>query len=191
MMQPFQDIYHSESLAENHVHSMEYWITHADQILTALEQDQALGPTIRRLAFDLATVIGNLAREWEDADDTKKRQWAKSCIEEAKNQLQLRDESTIINNHDSGTTKNDITTLSQEELIHQLSLAESLLLDIEDSLKSISADEADEITDVALVVLRIFLHTLKQFYMSIQGGNIEIFTRKVGQQILQLYQLKL
>jgi hypothetical protein len=157
MMQPIQE---TQSKSEDSMNPLENWIINADQILTALEQDQALGPTIRRFASDLATVIGNLAREWEDADDTKKRLWARSCLEEARNQLELKDESSSSANNTSTT----VATLSEDEWVQQVSIAKALLLDIEESLKSISADEADEIADVALVVLRIFLKSLKQFY---------------------------
>ena len=163
MMQPIQGD-NSESQ-----YVLDEWITNADAILVALEQDQTLGPAIRRFAFDFATVIGNLAREWEDAGENKQRLWARSCLEEARNQLALKDESADVDA--------TLATLSEEEWVHHVSMAKTLLLDIEESLKSIGSDEADEIADVALVVLRIFLKTLKQFYNSDKNKatlNVEI-----------------
>ena len=122
-----------EEALENAMYEIGNLLQHTDEMLNDLEQNGMLGPAIKRYASDLATVVGNVARDLdcsntriatgEAADallegareererEQRRREWAKALIEDAKSQLELDQEEDkcqpIDHNHNNNNNNNN------------------------------------------------------------------------------------
>ena len=189
---------------ENVLISIGDGLNYASELLDNLEQDGMLGPAIRRYASDLALVVGNVARDLDCGDDSnhnsedisKQKKWARAIIQDANNQLALEESSKNGTRSDSlqqiqRKGNNDksaaglIAELEEDDIINAMKAAKTILLDIEEALKDISVDDAEEIADVGLVVAKMFLWGLQNVQnqvvhtMIANGSNSEdLFTQK-------------
>lgn len=197
---PITDIEQSQQQQESMesaLMSMGDALNHASAMLDDLENDGMLGSSIRRYAFDLALVVGNVARDIDCGNDddldlnldpsgttpsidnrngnVQKKKWARAIIQDAQNQLALEEHRSNINNQNrsNGTigivpapqheksAAGVIAELNENDIVDAMKTAKSILLDIEDALKNISVDDAEEIADVGLVVAKMFLWGLQ------------------------------
>lgn len=159
-------------------------LTQVSQLLEELENDGMLGSAIRRFAADLADSVGNVARDLDNDDQDhhhqdKKRMWARAFLQDAKDQLLLENESYIhalSDDHDAGNQEMDdggmtaaraISELTENDLVQAMDATRTILLDVEDALRNISEDDAEEIAEVGLAVAKIFLWGLQNIHSQI------------------------
>jgi hypothetical protein len=195
---------------------------HASGMLDDVERDGVLGPAIKRCATDLATLVGNVARDLDctEENEEERRRWARALLNDAQSQLALevgngdygngdgkgqvrlqmqtrvriQSQTQVqgkLDNANNSSAKEDnddkfqspqseelvnlndksaaaaIVEYSEEDIIDAMSAARLILLDVEEALRNISADEAEEIADVALTVAQMFLWGLKNIQSQI------------------------
>ncbi len=185
---------------ENVLNSIGDALNHASEMLDNLEQDGMLGPAIRRYASDLALVVGNVARdidcgeEIEEKQNHEQKKWAKAIIQDAQNQLALeenfhssRSGNEVVLSGNGRSAAGVIADINENDIVDAMRAAKSILLDIEDALKDISVDDAEEIADVGLVVAKMFLWGLQnvqnqvvQTMITNEGANSDDLKRKHG-----------
>ena len=158
-------------------------LAQVSQLLEELENDGMLGSAIRRFAADLADSVGNVARDLDNGQDhqDKKQMWARALLQDAKDQLLLENElnvsssSIVRDDHHAGnqminggmTAARAISELSENDLVEAMNATRTILLDIEDALRNISEDDAEEIAEVGLAVAKIFLWGLQNIHSQI------------------------
>jgi len=164
-----------EKTAEEALTSIGDALDQASNLLDGLEKDGMLGTAIRRFASDLASSVGKVAEDLDHGDDIDSRKkWARALLDDAQSQLALEQ------NHPSAPTSDDIvihvvptremtaakamSDLSEDDLMNAMSVARTILLDVEDALKSISEDDAEELADVGLTVAKMFLWGLQNMH---------------------------
>jgi len=153
----------------------------ASATLDDLEREDLLGPALKRWCDDLADMAGGVAREIGERDEEGRRELARACLSDARGELLLREEAgTGGDDHSPATgSKNDdaatlathgaaeaMAALSEDDVVGAVNMAETILLDVEEALRSVGNDEAEEIADVGLTVARMFVWMLQ----SIQGS---------------------
>jgi hypothetical protein len=147
-----------ESAAEHAIEVIGSVLDNADDFLAQLESNDMLGSAIVRRCEELADLIGNLAGEMEAQNDQERRIMAQACLQDA----QAAAAADACSEHDSGAgPRQELTSLSEDEMVHAISGAQVLMRDVEAALRSIDRDEADEIASVALTVARLFILSLK------------------------------
>ena len=169
-----------ENTAEQALEAVGSLLSTADNALSALEKDDMLGSAIVRGCNDLADAIGGLADELDQQSDEERRALARTCIEDANQDLMLEsnlDRPAAI----ESTPSMEITTMSEDDMMLALSGATSLLRDVEAAFRSIDRDEADEIADVALTLARLFLASLQDLYSTITPQDIVAMVRQESQ----------
>jgi hypothetical protein len=167
-------------------------LNHASQMLDGLENDGILGSAIRRYAADIATSVGIVARDLECGEDEESRKkWARALIDDAQSQLALEAEGT----HSADPTQpratqtgdslvplsppnemsaaKAVSELSENDVMDAMAVARTILLDVEDALMSISEDDAEEIADVGLLVVKMFLYGLQNVHSQITPNMIK------------------
>lgn len=153
-----------ESAAEKAIEVIGDLLDNADTFLAQLESDEILGSAIVRCCQELADVIGSLAGEMDGHSDQEKRAMAKACLEDARSAAQR---SNDLISSDDAANQQQLATMSENEMMDALSGAQSLMKDIEAALRSIDRSEADEIADVALVMARLFILSLKNMHSTL------------------------
>jgi hypothetical protein len=144
-----------ENAAEKAIAVMGDVLNNADSFLTQLESNDMLATSILRRCQDLADLIGNLAGEMEGQSYEEKRLLAQACILDA-----------------NVNASQELSQYSEFEMIDALSGAQTLMRDVEASLRSINRNDADEISDVALTLARLFVLSLKSMQSSITPENL-------------------
>ena len=129
-------------------------ILNADRILGDLEKNNLLGEAIVRRCQEMADAIGHLAKELEDKNADDRKALAQACLQDV-----------------SSSSPMPATALTEDEVVDALDGAHGLLRDVEETLRSIERQEADEIADVALTVARIFLISIKNAYTTVTHHN--------------------
>jgi hypothetical protein len=162
-------------------------LTQVSQLLDELENNGMLGSAIRRFAADLADSVGNVARDLDHGEDRDtKRMWARAFLRDAEDQLLLENElnvksSIIMSDHDNDdddagnqmiaaggmTAARAISQISENDLVEAMDATRTILLDVEDALRNISEDDAEEIAEVGLAVAKIFLWGLQSMHSQI------------------------
>lgn len=157
--------------AQNILNQLGEMLSQADRALEDIEDQDVLGSAIVRGCQDLADAIGGIATQMDQQSDGDRRMLAAACLQDANNTLLLQEEL----NGTSSTTETATTTmesapstelqefsqLSEDDMMSALSAAQSLLRDVESTLRAIEQDEAEEIADVALTVARLFVASMQ------------------------------
>jgi len=150
-------------------------LAQASNLLDDLEENGMLGTAIRRFASDLADSVGKVATDLNHGDDTDSRKWARALLADAQAQLGLEEShqhsdtsaEEIIQKASPAvemTAAKAMSELSEDDLMNAMTVARTILLDVEDALRSISEDDAEEIADVGLTVAKMFLWGLQNVH---------------------------
>lgn len=141
---------------------------------------QKLEQSINKSSFTQTTqTTQTLTQQQEDHQENQEKLWAQAIIQDAKLQIQSQSQSqsqlegeSFINNrpsphcqqHSAAVT---ISTMDEQDIINAITSARFILLDIEEALRNISKDDAEEIADASLVVARLFLWALQNVHHQI------------------------
>jgi hypothetical protein len=169
--------------AQQILDQMEQMLSQADRSLDNVEQEDMLGSAIVRGCQDLADAIGGIASHLDQQTDEDRRLLAQACLEDAQNTLLLQEENAASgNSRDTipmGTMERkrsselqEFSQLSEDDMMNALSVAKSLLKDVEATLRAIDQDEADEIADVALTVARLFIASMHSIHSTISPHDL-------------------
>lgn len=129
------------------------------------------------------SILSNVAKDLDHGDNIESRQkWAKAILDDAQSQLALEQQNYEYKEQkdilDSIQVESQLTAakvmseLTEHDLINAMTVARSILLDVEDSLRSISQDDAEEIADVGIAVAKIFLWGLQDVHRHITPNMI-------------------
>ncbi len=163
-------------------------LSHASQMLDDLENEGVLGPAIRRYAIDLANEVGRVAKDLDpgtEEGEEEHRKWAKALLNDAQSELALledeanfeenskvRDENELVTTSDKMSAARAVSRLSEDDLMGAIVSARTILLDVEDALRNIGEDEAEEIADVGLAVSKMFLFGIQNIHSQITPAMI-------------------
>lgn len=166
-------------------------LSHASQMLDDLENEGVLGPAIRRYAIDLADEVGRVAKDLDPGPEKEKhRKWAKALLNDAQSELALLEESSKMQDEGKGAIQEAdqekncliasdkmsatraVSQLNENDLMGAIVSARTILLDVEDALRNIGEDEAEEIADVSLAVSKMFLFGIQNIHRQITPGMI-------------------
>jgi hypothetical protein len=161
--------------------TIEHVLDNVDKTLTGLEIDRDLLPTaIIRKCNEFADGIGSLADELENQSIEERKQLAdvirddlllyennvNAAIENNNNNFNaasiMNIPSSPINGNNNNNNNND-----DDNILQALSGASTILRDVENALREIKNDEAEEIADAALIVARLFLLSLQSIHDNI------------------------
>lgn len=178
-------------------------LSHASQMLDDLENEGVLGPAIRRYAIDLANEVGKVAKDLDPGtEEEEHRKWAKALLNDAQSELALLEENSKVKDEgkaaiqDRNQKENELITsdkmsaaravsqLSEDDLMGAIVSARTILLDVEDALRNIGEDEAEEIADVGLAVSKMFLFGIQNIHSQISPGMITNGTRSTNSENL-------
>mmetsp|Transcript_29 Transcript_29/g.34 ORF Transcript_29/g.34 Transcript_29/m.34 type:complete len:394 (-) Transcript_29:48-1229(-) len=166
---PKSDIEQSKEIHRSEqdlIHSFGSGLENVSKILDGLETDGTLGLSIRRYAADLANTVKNVALDLECGNNDEERgKFAQALLYDAKSQLEMehvKSDSFAPAHADSNkSAAAAMVDLSEGDVIVAMNTAREILLDIEDVLRDISEDDAEEIADVGLTVAKMFLWALQ------------------------------
>jgi len=158
-------------------------LAQASNLLDDLEKDGMLGTAIRRFAADLADSVEKVAEGLNHGDDRGSRKWARALLDDAESQLALEQSHCSDTSYDGilvqigpigeMTAAKAMSDLSEDDLMNAMNAARTILLDVEDALRSISEDDAEEIADVGLTVAKMFLWGLQNMHCQIMPNMIK------------------
>ena len=157
-------------------------LANAAQLLDNLENDGMVGSAIRRYAAELANTVGDVARDLDHGeDDESRKQWARALLDDAHSQLILEenehselstDELVHITPNEHMSAAKAISEISEHDLMNAMTAARSILLDVEDALRNISQDDAEELADVGLAVSKMFLWGLQNIHRELTPAMV-------------------
>jgi hypothetical protein len=149
-------------------------LNQADQTLTDIEEQDMLGNAIIRGCKDLADGLGKLADQMDQQSDDERRALAQACIEDAHATLLLIDaeEGHGATKVFSRQSSEELYNLSEDHVMNAIHAAATLLRDVEDTLRAIDRNEAEEIADVALTVAHLFVASLQSVHATITPENL-------------------
>ena len=170
--------------------TIEHVLDNVDKTLTGLETDFDLLPTaIIRKCNEFADGIGSLANELENQSIEERKQLAdviRDDLQLYENNINAAIEDSTHNynriNNNNNTTAHSILNIpsspvngnnrnnnndNDNEILQALSGASTILRDVENALREIGNDEAEEIADAALIVARLFLLSLQSIHDNI------------------------
>ena len=136
--------------------TLEQALDSADATISGLEADRKLLPSaILRKCHEFADGLGSLAAELEQQSESDR----KLLVEAIQNDLllfehDLQPQDEIIEYHQP-------TTTTEDNILHAIVGASTLLRDVEASFREIGNEEAEEIADAALIMARLFLLSLQ------------------------------
>lgn len=162
--------------AEQAIAVMGSLLENADSFVAELESNEMLGSAIVRSCQDLAELVGNLATEMEQQTDQDKQAMAKACLEDVTNAAAAVAQEQQQQMVTASTQEQQLSTLSEQDILSALSGAQALLRDVEASLRSITGNEADEIADVALTVARLTILSLKDVHSTLTPEQLMLAT---------------
>jgi hypothetical protein len=182
-----EDADHENQMIEEGLNTIGDALKEASQLLDNLENDKMLAPALKRFASDLADTVGHVARDLNrNGSDENRRAWARAMLVDAQSQLQLEssygDQDTRSNHPDDQlvhvqfqdhSAAKSLSGLSENELITAMDAAQSILFDIEDSLRNISEHDAEEIADVGLTVAKMFLWSLQSIHSQVSPNLLK------------------
>jgi hypothetical protein len=151
-------VFSQQDIATEVIHGIGEGLDHVEEILGGLENNPDLfGTAILRKCNEFADGIGHLADEMEEHSLRQRHFLAEAC------QQDCMTTSEYNNNGDQ-----NLSAISQDDWMEALNGASILLRDVESSFRAVGADEAQDIADVSLVVVRIFLMSFQSFRESIE-----------------------
>ena len=153
----------------------------ADTTLSGIERDGTLGPALKRICNELADTINRVASEIGKQSEEERRRFARACLEDARNELELLESvqalspassesseggednglSTVHRQNQSSSAAAKMSSITEEEMAEAVTSAQGILLDVEEVLRSVGDDEAEEIAEVGLTVARMFVWSLQ------------------------------
>ena len=155
----------------------------ADTTLSGIERDGTLGLALKRICNDLADTINHVASEIGKQSEEERRQFARACLEDARNELELLESvqasspastgsessegddengpSVVDQQRPSSSAAAKMSSITEEEMAEAVTSAQSILLDVEEVLRSVGDNEAEEIAEVGLTVARMFVWSLQ------------------------------
>jgi len=165
--------------AQQILHQMGEMITAADRALEDLDNQDVLGSAIVRGCQDLADTIGNLAQQMDRQSDKDRRVLAAACLQDANNTLLLQEEAGMSSSNSANALEKhssrelqEFSQLSEDDVMSALVAAQTLLKDVEATLRQVEQDEAEEIADVALTVARIFVQSLQSIHSNLAPEDL-------------------
>lgn len=156
----------------------------ADRTLEDIEDQDILGTTIVRASQNLADALGSLAQQLDQQSDEERQRLAQACLEDVQqNSLFITEEGdqegkTGSSLHDlplqrsSENMTQDLSNLTQDDMVQVIHAAAELLRDVEATLRAIDQDEADEIADVALTVAHLFVLSLRSVHETLTPHDL-------------------
>jgi hypothetical protein len=162
-------------------------LTEANEALDEVDEDM-LGSAIQRGCTDLANVIGNLALQLESQSDDERRDLAQACLQDVRSAAALvaaaEQEHDLLLQHlppDSNASPaapslaewqnqqqqqlhESFATMNESQLVQAIAAAGCFLRDVEDTLRAVEREEAQELADVALTAARIFVTSLQSMH---------------------------
>jgi len=155
-------------------------LNNADAALSEVESNGTLGTAIVRISQSIAETVGAVAENIENQSDEEKRELARACvtnIEAFHRNALLLDLDT--ETHTEGPPSamiaenpTEVATISDNDFLKGLQLASGLLRDVEDTLRRIDRNEAEELADVALTVANLLTASLQSFHASVTPDEI-------------------
>jgi hypothetical protein len=158
----------------------------ADTTLSNIESDGTLGPALKRVCNELADTINHVASEIGKQSEEERRRFARACLEDARNELALLESVEALSPASSSESSEDanndglpvdhrrapsaaekMSSITEEEMAEAVTSAQSILLDVEDVLRSVGDDEAEEIAEVGIAVARMFIWSLQSIQHSV------------------------
>jgi len=159
----------------------------ADTALSDIERDGMLGPALKRICNELADTINHVATEIGKQSEEERRKFARACLEDARNELELLEsvQAVTLTSSDSSedmeadgrsiggdnapsadqrrptSAAEKMSAITEEEMTEAVTSAQSILLDVEETLRSVGDDEAEEIAEVGLTVAKMFVWSLQ------------------------------
>mmetsp|Transcript_31763 Transcript_31763/g.48716 ORF Transcript_31763/g.48716 Transcript_31763/m.48716 type:complete len:437 (-) Transcript_31763:94-1404(-) len=192
--------------AENLLHTIGEVLHNADGMLGELEDNDMLGSALVRCCQELADGVHDMTTQLAQQTPNERRALAQAV----RNDLQLFEEKQeqqyqqrpllLHNNSDNNPDQEGTTTvstkplennnnspsamaaMSDDDMLEALSGAETVLMDIEDALRSIDRQDADEIADVALTLARLFLASIQSIHATLTPEDITGTTQQQQQQ---------
>jgi hypothetical protein len=146
----------------------------ADDTLDHLEANSDLLPTaIVRKCQELADVVGHVAQQLEQHSSTEadQRQLAQAYLQDA---AAAAAESTTTTNTAVANTNAlwSSSQVSEDDVMAALQGATSFLRDVEAAFREIGRTEADDISDAALTLARLFLLSLQSVHSTLTPEDI-------------------
>lgn len=181
-----EEVYETDSIQEG-LDTIRDALQKASQLLDDLEREKMLGRALRRFAGELADAVGNVANDLNcDGMEENRRDWARAMLVDAQSELKLQssDENQIhwdnrvdhqlthVRFQDNSAARS-LSILSENEIITAIDMAQSILIDIEESLRNISEDDAEEIAEVGIVVAKMFVWSLQNFHSQLSPNLLK------------------
>mmetsp|Transcript_22598 Transcript_22598/g.27877 ORF Transcript_22598/g.27877 Transcript_22598/m.27877 type:complete len:424 (+) Transcript_22598:102-1373(+) len=144
-------------------------------VLDDLERSNLLGSAIVRCCNDLADGVRDVGVFLKSQSDDERREFIRTVIASANNQVVLQDGSNNWSENDILREENRrkiVAEMSEEEMACAVSGAETLLFDVEEVLRTIGRDEANEIAEVGLVVAKMFVCVLQSFHRQVTPSQL-------------------
>lgn len=152
----------------------------ADTTLSDIERDGTLGPALKRICNELADTINHVATEIGKQSEEERRKFARACLEDARNELELLESVQAVTPTSSESSEDTcmeansaaekmaansaaekMAAISEAEMADAVTSAQSILVDVVETLRSVGDDEAEEIAEVGLTVARMFIWSLQ------------------------------
>eukprot|EP00566_Odontella_aurita_P010657 CAMPEP_0113561022 /NCGR_PEP_ID=MMETSP0015_2-20120614/19754_1 /TAXON_ID=2838 /ORGANISM="Odontella" /LENGTH=404 /DNA_ID=CAMNT_0000462789 /DNA_START=194 /DNA_END=1408 /DNA_ORIENTATION=- /assembly_acc=CAM_ASM_000160 len=149
----------------------------ASAMIDNLERDRLLGPALTRCCEELADMAAQVAADIHCRSDDERRELARACLRDAKD---ARDGLLLTDEGDRSAgmeppegTLTDAATMSaaqamaeltEDDIVTAVNSAETILQDVEEVLRSVGKEEADEIADVGLTVAKMFVWSLQSIH---------------------------
>jgi hypothetical protein len=162
----------------------------ANAVLDELTIDEdLLGSTIQRGCADLANAIGHLAQQLESQSEDERRDLAQACLEDVRSAQQEYDlllqqfppdTSSATASSASASANNQLGEFStmneSHQLVHAIAAASGFLRDVEETLRAVEQEEAQELADVALTAAKIFVASLQSMHARICPHDLLLMT---------------
>ena len=154
----------------------------ADTTLSDIERDGTLGPALKRICNELADTINHVATEIGKQSEEERRKFARACLEDARNELELLEsvqavtptssESSEDTCMEANSAAEKMSAISEEEMAEAVTSAQSILVDVVETLRSVNDDEAEEIAEVGLTVARMFIWSLQSIQHNVSPQSL-------------------
>jgi hypothetical protein len=163
---PSED-YHKLEFAQHLLTQIGGLLHTADRELQTLENENLLGKALLRACHELAGAVGHLAQQLEQQTDRQRRELADSCLLDFQNSsrgLQLQQSGHAENDQLSAPSVDTDEKLTHDDFMSAIQATAELLRDVEDALRAVEHDEAEEIADVALATAHLFVASLQNVH---------------------------
>jgi len=154
-------------------------LSNAEHMLDdAMDNSDRLGSAMQRFTNDLADGLHDIAmsvrKEREESDGADYAVKYRIHFEDAQHAAQsaTQNAESKIEADQSHQQPYSISNLSNEDIMEAVNSAETLLLDVEDALRSVTKDEAQEMGEVAISVAHMFVWMLQCVHSTITPDEL-------------------